>query len=278
MTGLAVVVPTGIASAAQANSVGVRSGDDKPTLTQAPPVTPNPPGIVYSGFPSSFDQQLYLTNLTGSTRHQLTFDGGHSTAVKPRWGPFGGKVLYVRGGAGGHELWLVGANGRHDHLLRAFHTGRFVFDMAWAPGAGRIAVVLPVPGGNTNDVYIYTPRTNSLTRLHVSRPSVRDVFTVDWSHEGRRIVFSAAGFTKDQSAYQEDLYSVAPDGHGLRRLTDTARRDETSPRWSPDDSRLLFSKASHDGSACEDWIVNAAADGTDQQRVRGACTGLMADW
>ena len=50
------------------------------------------------------------------------------------------------------------------------------------------------------DLFIYTPRTDSLTRLHVNAPPDqgrdpdRDPMSVDWSHDGRRIAFSAAHY------------------------------------------------------------------------------------
>ena len=55
------------------------------------------------------------------------------------------------------------------------------------------------------------------------------------------------------------LYAIDPDGSDLVQLTEG---DSASPAWSPDGSRLAFSKLEADGS----WqIATIAADGTDLQ-------------
>ena len=56
----------------------------------------NPPGIAYTAETASAGMQLFMSNLTGTRRRQLTF--GPSQAQQPRWGPFGGKILYLRKG------------------------------------------------------------------------------------------------------------------------------------------------------------------------------------
>jgi Ca2+-binding RTX toxin-like protein len=58
----------------------------------------------------------------------------------------------------------------------------------------------------------------------------------DWSPNGRRIVF-------DAGAYGSQIYSVRPDGSGLRQLTDPPFMvfDQT-PAWSPDGQAIVFSE------------------------------------
>ena len=177
----------------------------------------------------------------GTTSRQLAF--GSAGGELPRWGPFGGQILYIRSS---HELWLVRADGRHDHLLKAFNAHRFIADMAWAPGAGRIVLVMgPVDNGedrNGTDLFVYTPRTNTLTRLHAEIPDNgvgnpdRSPSSVDWSHDGRRILFSATMFIEPFDQGPNDLFTIAPNGTSLRQLTHTEGLEglsENVPRWSP---------------------------------------------
>jgi Tol biopolymer transport system component len=96
--------------------------------------------------------------------------------------------------------------------------------------------------------------------------------SVDWSRDGRRIVFAAVDSTD-----QDDLYTVASDGSGLRRISKTFHRSENYPRWSSDDSRILF--RSYSGSPpCEAALDSVAADGTDRRQVRVGCAIEEAAW
>ena len=54
-----------------------------------------------------------------------------------------------------------------------------------------------------------------------------------WSPNGRQIAFVSRRDGNDE------LYLMAPDGSGLRRLTNDAGADVT-PRWSPDGEWLAF--------------------------------------
>lgn len=227
----------------------------------------NPAGIVYVG-----RRGLILTNLIGSDNRHLTHGGQY-----PRWGPYGGRILYLLRPdttASAQQLRLVAPNGRHDHLLRAISANRIIFDMAWAPGAGRIALVATVGNAGDSDVFIYRRHTDSLRRLHVNSADRFPFQGVDWSHDGRQLVFSAFDGPEGGNA---DLYTVAPDGSGLQQITATTAADEEWPRWSPDDSRILFAKVNQNID-CTSWIRTIAADGSDFRRVGAGCHSYIANW
>lgn len=60
--------------------------------------------------------------------------------------------------------------------------------------------------------------------------------SVDWSPDGRRIAFSG------EASGAAGLFSIAPDGSDLRRMTTAAPRAmaDHQPAWSPDGRRLAF--------------------------------------
>ena len=66
----------------------------------------------------------------------------------------------------------------------------------------------------------------------------------------------------DGGPYQFDIYTIAPDGSDLRRLTSHPAY-ECDPAWSPDSSRLAFTSA-REGSF-DVFTINA--DGTDERRL-----------
>jgi Tol biopolymer transport system component len=71
-----------------------------------------------------------------------------------------------------------------------------------------------------------------------------------------------------------DLYVVADDGTGLKRLTDSPAY-EVSPVWSPDGSRIAYA-SNEEGN----WnVYTIRPDGTDRQRVtKGDGGGYAPSW
>jgi WD40 repeat protein len=97
----------------------------------------------------------------------------------------------------------------------------------------------------------------------------------DWSPDGQQIAFGAG---VDLNA---ELYVVAADGTGLRRLTDDGASD-VLPRWSPDGTRLAF--ASDRGvslrmpvAELELWILDLAS-GRTRALTHGAGDVLGHSW
>ena len=87
-----------------------------------------------------------------------------------------------------------------------------------------------------------------------------------WSPDGTRLAFDRRG---DPQA-QGDIYVIAPDGSGLKRLTSGAFND-IEPAWSPDGSRIVFQR---DGSI---HVVNAS-DGSGLQALTGSGCDFYPTW
>jgi Tol biopolymer transport system component len=86
-----------------------------------------------------------------------------------------------------------------------------------------------------------------------------------WSPDGRRIAF--VGFRNGRVG---DIFTVAPDGRGERRLT-TATAHEDMPRWSPDGRKIVFVR--HTGGALINFqlfVMNADGSGQTQLTHEGA--------
>ena len=244
-----------------------------PSAAQAAPPRPWPV-IVFEGTPDQ-GSQVVIAGAFGNRQRQLT--SGPNTGDLPRWAPSGKRILYLRGTPSGRsDVMVMGAYGRNKHQLLSGRN-RFIADMAWAPGGGRVALVMSQPAAGYSDVFIYTLRTRQLTRLHANSVPDRDPASVDWSPDGKTIAFSAVDYTEDGNDFEDhDLYLIRPNGTGLRQITNTSTRDEYNPRFSPNGQQLAYKHA----SSTDGWsIVIADADGANPQRLRtGGGHAQQATW
>ena len=65
-------------------------------------------------------------------------------------------------------------------------------------------------------------------------------YAAEWSHDGSQIALSAKDDAVEGGATGTDIFTVDPDGSGLRSVAATPMED-LGPRWSPDDALILFS-------------------------------------
>lgn len=80
-----------------------------------------------------------------------------------------------------------------------------------------------------------------------------------------RIVFSYEAPVPREHLTQTDLFSMAPDGSDLVRLTRTHLRNEMAPAWSPDGSTIAFMRTKAPFGHGSIWAM--AADGSDARRL-----------
>jgi Tol biopolymer transport system component len=76
------------------------------------------------------------------------------------------------------------------------------------------------------------------------------------------------GLVVFDDAYTHNIYTVQPNGTGQKQLTTDGK--SVAPRWSPDGSRLAFSRSG------QLWVMNA--DGTHQHRVTTVTRAYQPAW
>lgn len=115
-------------------------------------------------------------------------------------------------------------------------------EMAWSPDGSMLAytdlddgdflglLVLDLATGDVRDL------TQGLLQAH----------SPTWSPDGSQIAFTGIGFP---AGYE--IYVIAPDGSGLRRVTDEPNDGVSGshmPAWSPDGARIAFNWNLYDGA------------------------------
>jgi TolB protein len=202
----------------------------------------------------------------------------------PAWSPDGNRLVFerafgpiVRDNAAALDLVTANADGTAEQLLLHLRTreaeGKELHQAQWSPDGRRIAVTIlnitarPRLG---SAVYVLNADGSDLRRI---TPMRLNAGNPDWSPDGRRIVFNSS--FEGQAAVE--LYTVRPDGMGLRRLRRERKRSFSfEPVWSPDGGRIAFVHAT---TRTPPHIWTMRRNGTDaRQLTHGSKPDVRPDW
>jgi Tol biopolymer transport system component len=111
----------------------------------------------------------------------------------------------------------------------------------WSADGQQLVFSRSMPSGVPSEIATLSARDHALRVLtHFGSISAAPTFAPD----GRVAFFSLHDFplpTGDGPPPPAELYSIAPDGTKLRRLT-SDRITQTDPEWSPDGTEIMFSR------------------------------------
>jgi len=180
---------------------------------------------------------------------------------------------------------IVVADAKLRHPRRVFSFGHVpsapsVGGPAWSPDGKRLAFVVSNENGrrfkpvNGTAIYVVNVDGSGLRRVTPWKLRAGAADELDWSPDGGRILFRTKPFATTVTG--GTLYTIRPDGTGLRRLTHFDPRDPLfgalqTGSYSPDGSSICF--ATYHGaveagpaSRVPDVFV-MSADGTDVRPV-----------
>jgi len=123
----------------------------------------------------------------------------------------------------------------------------------WAPSGVRVAYEYRAGSGGRAEIYIYREREGTSRKLTSGGGA-----EPDWSSRGR-IAFTRAILRDGRRTGRYGLYSVWPNGRGLRLITQVGA--PAQPNWSPDGRFLVYT----DLPRAE--IYRIRADGTGRRRI-----------
>jgi len=206
-------------------------------------------------------EELYTFDLQSGAVTQITQGG--DVNLEPRWSPDGKRIAFVSTKGTGHFHIFIGTleeNGfsakpwmkeRKSKIARYYYSP---FDQqlspTWSPdGRSLIYIDNPEIGHGAGALWRRAVDGHSPARL-VHREETNWKAAPDWSHDGKRVVFSSYSGRQSNQLW---LLTAAGDDYPLPITF--GDWDATRPRWSPDSTRIAF--ISNQSKNTEIWIQDA---------------------
>jgi len=305
-----------IAATSPGYAQGLQAGD-LPRFRNVSEVALSPDGRTVAYTVTMRDQpgrpyeQLWLIDVASAKAARV--GGDKSTASEPHWSPDGKWVAFAGGDGNQSGLWVVRGDGSELTFLAPIAGSNAPLpergqSITWSPDSKQIAYVNSVAGPETADAtgdpmvftrYLYHATAseglthyNDNRRLHLDvvdvgtkqarqlTNGVRDEHSLDWSPDGKDIVFISNYEPNPDEFFNYDVFAVRVADGAIRRLTPTENA-EYGPVWSPDGKHLAYA-GTHRGltdreTTMEDthtWIADA--DGSHRRDIGAVVDGRQS--
>ena len=216
---------------------------------------------------------LWLINLDGSNRQNLTNSEIKFHSSAPAWSPDGTKIAYSARDAVSYDIFVMDADGRNSENLTREH--RHNWEPSWSPYGNRIIFVtwvgLNPPFGDETNLFVIDANGDNRRNLTMN-PRGKNA-NPSWSPDGTKIAYRAS--PKPLLWFPpHNIYVMNSDGTNQVMLTEEGRWVyEEQPTWSPDSKKIAFAKQTPDGFH-DIFTINA--DGSGLQNITQ--THRVSEW
>ena len=204
-----------------------------------PDWSPDGSKVVFQSNRNSPDYHIFIMNIDGSERKQLTF-GNHENK-KPNWSPDGSKIIFISNRDGNEEVYMMDADGFNQTNLTN-HIGRDEYPF-WHPNGKDILFTSfrdneHMEGSLLNknsELYKLNLESDTLTRL-TNAPSW-DIYGSISPNGAQLLYYRKEGLGND---FTYEVYVADANGDHPTNLSNHLA-DDYFPSWSPDGEWIVFS-------------------------------------
>jgi Tol biopolymer transport system component len=195
---------------------------------------------------SAFDQfgiaHLWVNDPTTGERRPLTAASPTDTTItsdgSPAVSPDGLTVAFARSDSRHHAsaIYTIGIDG--EGLTKIADAG---VDPTWSPDGSRLAFTRDLLGTRG----IWTMNADGSDPTLVAGTDTLNTGDPAWSPDGTTLAFEA--FRQEDGGDTWDIFTIPLDATGpldMLQLTDSPDHNETSPSWSPDGTRIVYTHVS----------------------------------
>lgn len=213
---------------------------------------------------------LYLINVDGTNRTQITDNGVIFSGAEPAWSPDGQFIAFASSYNDG--VYVIAADGSHKRHVSASTSARLP---AWSPDGQRIAYSAPVE----NAVQLFTMCSDGSLVHQLTYPTAgyegADNWSPAWSPDGQHIVFlSELIVVGKETVPGIQARIISPFGDDNRFLAAGHWDGQSKIAWSPDGQQIAFASTLSDSSQ----ICLVDADGSNRRCLTDAGSNRTPSW
>lgn len=150
------------------------------------------------------------------------------------WSPNGDRLAVVVGNAAGSQIEVIDTSGR---LLRTISGAGDIGEFSWAPDGSRLVFTSPAEDPELPQLWTVYLATGLIGRLVDDNAALSDP---QWSPDGRLIAYVRFPADMPDGQFFPTIDLVDVFTGKFQTVTDPAAEYVSSPRWSPDGTRLAY--------------------------------------